>query len=51
MFIAVILENFIEEEEDLSLAGITDKDLKRLPKSLVQIRPLWRTYYQCKIFA
>ena len=39
MFIAVILENFIEEEEDLSLAGITDKDLKRFQKAWCKFAP------------
>lgn len=33
MFIAVILENFTEEEEDLTLQGISQKDLRKFEKA------------------
>lgn len=44
MFIAVILENFIEEPEDLIDAGITDKDLKKYQKAWRHFAPYAQSY-------
>ena len=40
MFIAVIIDNFNEEEDDLSSSGITEKDLKRYQKVWSKFAPL-----------
>lgn len=40
MFIAVILENFNEEEENLTSAGITEKDLRKFQKAWSKFAPL-----------
>jgi hypothetical protein len=39
MFIAVILENFTEEEVDLTLEGLSQKDLRRFEKAWAQFSP------------
>ncbi|OMJ69330.1 hypothetical protein SteCoe_32973 [Stentor coeruleus] len=39
MFIAVILENFNEEDEDITNAGLTEKDLKRYQKAWCKFAP------------
>ncbi|OMJ67418.1 hypothetical protein SteCoe_35428 [Stentor coeruleus] len=39
MFIAVILENFTEEEVDLTLAGVYQKDLRKFEKAWSTISP------------
>ena len=40
MFIAVILENFTEEEIDLTLAGLNQKDLRKFEKAWAMYSPL-----------
>lgn len=40
MFIAVILENFTEEEIDLTLAGVNQKDLRKFEKAWAKFSPL-----------
>lgn len=39
MFVAVILENFTQEEEDLTLAGLYQKDLKKFVKAWASYAP------------
>ena len=48
MFIAVILDNFSEEEGDLTTAGISEKDLKRYQKAWSKFAPFAQKYIGVK---